>query len=481
MYHEHPIKILRYTAKNLWLLIFPLIRGIKFFPFSTKEIASWISGAWFDLFICGLILMYGILRWYYCGFNYSKQTIRFQCGIFIKKEIEIPCNRITVATIERPFYLIPLKAVILRIHTGSEPDVKLIIHKSQIIKLQYKIPILKIISIPEQQHNLKPLHLFLFSFLFSSSLSGAVYAAAVFVQGGRITRDIFQELQLEELFETITTKASFYFQGIPKIAISLGILILSAWLLSFLLNLFRYYHFKFYCGNDTFSVRMGFLSYRKYYIKRGEVYYADIRQNLIMKLCNMQSIYINCPGYGNFKREFPVLVPLLIKKYTPEFLKALIPDIKISSDKYKCHSSKRAIFMFVWQPLLSIVIIVCIVLFIIPYLYELESILYFFMFMALVPSCWILIIRIVSVFNTEICIDENHIWLHYSKGSIFHTVVASKNRLVKINITQTWFNKRKDLCNVTFYFQGQHKKKHKIIGVSRKEIDNLMEKLTFRK
>lgn len=44
MLHEHPIKILRYTAKNLWLLIFPLLRSAHFFPFSAKEIAAWLHG-----------------------------------------------------------------------------------------------------------------------------------------------------------------------------------------------------------------------------------------------------------------------------------------------------------------------------------------------------------------------------------------------------------------------------------------------------
>lgn len=29
-YHEHPIKILRYSAKNVWLLIFSLLRSLRF-------------------------------------------------------------------------------------------------------------------------------------------------------------------------------------------------------------------------------------------------------------------------------------------------------------------------------------------------------------------------------------------------------------------------------------------------------------------
>lgn len=90
MLHEHPIKIFRYTAKNLWLLIFPLLRSAHFFPFSAKEAAAWLHGAWFDLLICLLILTYGAIRWFYCGFTYNTEVIRKQSGIFLKKRLKFP-------------------------------------------------------------------------------------------------------------------------------------------------------------------------------------------------------------------------------------------------------------------------------------------------------------------------------------------------------------------------------------------------------
>lgn len=54
MYHEHPIRILKYSIKNLWLLIFPLIRGIHAITFDVGKLYHWIKGAWFDIAItCG--------------------------------------------------------------------------------------------------------------------------------------------------------------------------------------------------------------------------------------------------------------------------------------------------------------------------------------------------------------------------------------------------------------------------------------------
>lgn len=68
-YHEHPIKILRYSAKNLWLLIFPLLRSLRFYPFSLQNFVEWGAGAWFDLLVALLILGFGALRWYCCSYT----------------------------------------------------------------------------------------------------------------------------------------------------------------------------------------------------------------------------------------------------------------------------------------------------------------------------------------------------------------------------------------------------------------------------
>ena len=62
MYREHPIKILRYCIRNLWLLIFPLLRSSVLFPFSPEALLRWLHGAWFDILIFLTILGIAVLR-----------------------------------------------------------------------------------------------------------------------------------------------------------------------------------------------------------------------------------------------------------------------------------------------------------------------------------------------------------------------------------------------------------------------------------
>lgn len=59
---------------------------------------------------------------------------------------------------------------------------------------------------------------------------------------------------------TLTDQAATYFKGIPRLAITIGILILSAWLISFIGNLLRYSRFRFYADRKAFSVHRGLIS-----------------------------------------------------------------------------------------------------------------------------------------------------------------------------------------------------------------------------
>ena len=61
MYHEHPLKILKYSAKNIWLLVFPLVRGIWAMKLDVNKLYMWLRGAWFDILVIILIIHLGFV------------------------------------------------------------------------------------------------------------------------------------------------------------------------------------------------------------------------------------------------------------------------------------------------------------------------------------------------------------------------------------------------------------------------------------
>ena len=146
-YHEHPIKILRYSAKNLWLLIFPLLRSLRFYPFSLQNFVEWGAGAWFDLLVALLILGFGALRWYCCSYRFDAVSIRAYSGVFVRQETVIPCARITATVEEHPFYLRPFHAVRLQVDTAAgaipEADMRLMLRVRDLHQLRKNVPLLQ--------------------------------------------------------------------------------------------------------------------------------------------------------------------------------------------------------------------------------------------------------------------------------------------------------------------------------------------------
>ena len=314
VYREHPIKILRYSAKNLWLLIFPLLRSLRFYPFSLQKLIDWGAGAWFDLLVALLILGIGTLRWHACTYYFDEVSIRSQSGILLRRGTEIPLERIASTVEEHPFYLRPLRAACLQISTAAgavpEADMHLTLYLRDLHRLRQHIPVLQNGSTGAVAYHTPAWRMLLFSALFSSSFSGAIYIATICFQGGRITSDLVKQFQAQQILEDATDKASTAFHGVPRIAITIGIVILALWLISFGRNLLRYGRFRMRFGEEFISVHTGILTRRRYHLRDNAIIFPDLRQNLLMKIFGMVSLHIRCPGYGSRRDTLPVLIPL---------------------------------------------------------------------------------------------------------------------------------------------------------------------------
>lgn len=62
------------AAKNIWLLVFPLLRGIRTFTLDFNAFYTWIKGAWFDILVILFILGFGYFRWLFTWFRFEKIT-----------------------------------------------------------------------------------------------------------------------------------------------------------------------------------------------------------------------------------------------------------------------------------------------------------------------------------------------------------------------------------------------------------------------
>lgn len=458
---EHPLRILRYSMKNIWLLIFPLLRGVSVFHFDPAGMYAWVKGAWMDIAVLGIILVYGYIRWYFSEITVTDEAITHSEGFIVKIRRTIPFEKISSAATETPFYLMPFKAVTVRCDTGAgifkSTDLKIMVTQKSAEALVAHIPDVK------KENALKDLpkpsvaSVLLFSVFFSSGFSGAVYIAAFFFKGGDIAHDL-----LSIAMSRITEQAEHIYvkllSGIPKAAAMAGMFFIGAWLLSFIMNLLRYSYFQISADKDCINVAFGLVKRRRHRIMTKYINYIDLRQNLIMKLCGAVTMNISCPGYG-YDSHLPVLMPISREKNLGSFNEywSLLGDGRL---KYRPRFT--AFFSYAGLPAAGIVLSAILhrpADMLPPNLAELSL---FLTIMAEIPLTWLTMVKTVTLCTSGLSIYDDRIVLRCSKGTSFHTVIAQREKVVMVQIKQNILQKIFKKCQVVIWLSGESRSRYKV-------------------
>ena len=71
-FRQHPVKIIKYTTKYLWLLLFSLGKYLIAVEF---DIARWLHANWFDIMIVVVIFIFAFVRWVTVYFELAQDRI----------------------------------------------------------------------------------------------------------------------------------------------------------------------------------------------------------------------------------------------------------------------------------------------------------------------------------------------------------------------------------------------------------------------
>ena len=433
------------------------------------------------LLVALLILGIGTLRWHACTYYFDEVSIRSQSGILLRRGTEIPLERIASTVEEHPFYLRPLRAACLQISTAAgavpEADMHLTLYLRDLHRLRQHIPVLQNGSTGAVAYHTPAWRMLLFSALFSSSFSGAIYIATICFQGGRITSDLVKQFQAQQILEDATDKASTAFHGVPRIAITIGIVILALWLISFGRNLLRYGRFRMRFGEEFISVHTGILTRRRYHLRDNAIIVPDLRQNLLMKIFGMVSLHIRCPGYGSRRDTLPVLIPLIRKKGSQALLEKLHTVPVMEHPKLHARSNIRFFWSFVWPPVIGLCAILparFILLWLLP---NLGAIIRFCSVMLIIPLVWLLCIRIVAMFTESVTMDDQYLQMHFCSWFTFHTITVNHARIVRTDLMQTPAQKMYGVCHLYITCNGPRQQRFKLTALPEAKARKIVETL----
>ncbi|MDE6746108.1 MAG: PH domain-containing protein [Oscillospiraceae bacterium] len=471
MSRQHKIAILKYTTKNFWMLLIPLVRGLAAMNF---DLYHWLQGAYWDLIVILLMIGFAVLRWYFIRFEVEENGIFISHGVLLRNEFTIPYSAVACASAARSLWLRPIRAVTVALDSdshsalgqGKKADAELIMKLTDYTKIYNNIP--NSSTNAKFSYRASKADLVFFSLVFSSTLSGVIFLGTLFIQGSRIVGN-----QLEEQFLNAVSDVTEFMQkivsGVTPAAVALTLIFALGWGFSFASNLLRHINFRIQrCGNDI-TVRNGFFSKWRYYVNISKVNCADLRQNLLMKICRVMSVHVSCTGYGKSRNEIPVFVPITTKKRVMSTMQMMLPSFTLSNISLK--PKPFYIMPFLWGPLLSAVLLPVGAVAAARFFPAWSGIVKFLLIMGEIPSLHLIAVKIMAKFTTGIGFGNDTITLKYCTFSQFHTVIVPKSRIAYVRLSRTIFQRFNGTCDVWVYSRGERASKHRIRGIDVKKAE----------
>lgn len=472
IYREHRLRILRYSAKSIWLLVFPLLRGIRISRIDADRIYSWIKGAWFDIAVLAVIILFGLMRWHCSRIIITDEKIEHIEGIFFESHRVIPVKSISSFVVESPFYLRPFKAkrVFLGTNSGSaERKMKLLAGETEVCAIRKAVAESAEKSCTVCEYYPGAVLLVLYSLFFSSSLTGAVYIALFMFRGGEIAREL-TAVSFDRIAHETTKLTGLFIRSIPYATVLAGSFFLSAWVLSFIVNFSRYYGFRLCRKAERTEIVCGLSVKKKTEIRNEKIRCAELKQTFIMKLAKLYSVNLSCGGYPAGKRQHPVIYPVIkanrLLKLNKKSEQKITPKI-------------TSLWQYIWKPVLSGVSVCYLSAQLAEKIKELSQFTELFTLMALLWTLWGIIIGAVSLLTSYIKTDGEKVIISYAKGSIFSTVIADKSSLSEITVKATLFQRIFRKCSISLVFNGKKKNICTIKGVKYRNTERIFKALGY--
>ena len=93
--------------------------------------------------------------------------------------------------------------------------------------------------------------------------------------------------------------------------------------------------------------------------------------------------------------------------------------------------------------------------------------------MAGVPLVWLLIVKVIDLFTAGLSYHEGCYTLRYSKGFSLHAVVIRPERIAKIHIGQSPFQRRTGRCDVYLYSYSEGRQRHHLRDLKKEEVERM--------
>lgn len=458
-------------------MIIPLTKYLIAVKFDLKQ---WVSANWVDILTISVIIGYAFLRWLFVYFKTDEDCIIARTGYFGISKTQVYFSEISSLSLTQGYFFRLINACTLYIDTDaksvSSEDIKLDLTERQAFEI-YKKASERVKDKPKCTYKAGRRNLVVFSFMFSSALSGVALVLTAMYEAYRVVGRETEERFIKTVNNHIESLP--FLSDIPVYILAAGGMIAGGWILSFVSNLMRHWNFSCRRQGGLILIKSGIGTRRRHIIVRSRINYVDFQQSLMMKLFKVCSVSISCTGYGKRHNEISAIVPITTSKTAKDSIKILLPDMPTERSDIK--TGRADIKRFITFPVIMFFVPLCVMLTVRYFLPDIKLFnawsreLNMVMIIMAVPLFWKIAVRLAAVFTTFIGIDGESCTLSYCRGYKFHKAVIGRSKISKIQVSQSPFQKISRTCTIKVHTMGERGKTHIIKGLNYSKLMDMLE------
>ncbi len=467
---QHPIAILRYSFRYLFLLSVPLLRGLRYIS-TPQGLYRWAQGTWIDLTAILLLLVLPFLLWRRHTYCLTDEGFILRRGLILHWETIVPRRYVSTLSVERPFFLRPLRAARIAIDTDAgdrfRADFTLTVsdrHAREILAERQKVD-------EQVRHRFRAhwTHIVVLSLLVSNSLSGVLILATAFYQSGRLLGEAYRQQLVGNL-----ENAANDIRIIPRTAALIILVLFIGWGIAAVRNLLRHLPFWATRYDTVLAIRNGALTRRDHLCTVASVHYIDSRQTILCKLLRLQLIFIHCIGYGKGRDSLSLLIPASPIARAEEQTRRLLPEFRPQTVTIR--PAPRSLLRYIAYPLWGILLLypashIAAALFALW-----RDILLHLTHIAYIPLVWALAVKILERCTAGIGFSDDFVTLCYSRWLTFHTVTVPQNDIVSCRFRQSLFQRRRRTGDLIVHTYSEAPRRHRIRNIRESDATHFLQK-----
>ena len=460
-YKLHPVSAFINFVKGLKELILPFLVIFGVNIFRDGGIRAMFTQGWVELLpvlIGGVVLLFlliaGIIKWKRFVYWFEDGELRIEYGLFVKKKRYIPFERIqslnyTEGIFHRPFGLVKVKVETAGSGKMGEAEAELTaISREDADRIETEMerakrrtgpaplvdddPAEEKEELPEEKKETKTVYrMSMKELLILATTSGGI---GVVISAVAVFFSQFSELiPYDAIYEEVMLFLRF---GLLIVALVVFVGLVIAWGISVILTLLANYQFTIFTDEDRIYITRGLLEKKRVSVPFKRIQGIQVTQNPLRELFGYATVTVESAGGSVGDKDEKIrLFPLVKKKDMVPVLSELFPDMHWTPEMTRAPKRSRRFFYrkdFLWMtPLIGLLSY-----FFFPY--GLLSLL-------IVP--FVIGLAIWQHRTVGYALVDKQLTMEF-RGITKHTFYMVKKRIQVIDVSQSYFQRRKNIATI---------------------------------